>query len=71
MWNFFPGGGQYFSRTLADQGPMMKLAGTSGWREFVLPFDATAPPAPTRLVVNVVLQGRGSVYLGPLELSDQ
>jgi hypothetical protein len=71
MWNYFPGGGQYFSRTLADAGPMMKLQGSSGWRTFVLPFDATGAPPPTRLVVNVVLPGRGTVYLGSLELSDE
>lgn len=71
MWNYFPGGGQYFSRTLAEQGPMMKLKGTSGWRPFVLPFDATGAPPPLRLVVNVVLQGRGIVYLGPLELTEE
>ena len=71
MWNYFPGGGQYFSRTLAEQGPMGKLHGTSGWRSFVLPFDATGSPPPTRLVVNVVLQGRGTVYLGPMELSEE
>lgn len=71
LWNYFPNGGQYFSRTLADQGPMGRLQGTSGWREFVLPFDATGAPPPTRLVMNVVLQGRGTVYLGPLQLSDE
>jgi hypothetical protein len=71
MWNHFPDGGQYFSRTLAEQGPMMKLHATSGWRSFVLPFDATGAPAPSRLVVNVVLPGRGVVYLGPLELSEE
>jgi hypothetical protein len=49
---------------------MMKLHGTSGWRSFVLPFDATGAPPPTRLVMNVVLQGRGNVYLGSLELSE-
>jgi hypothetical protein len=69
LWNYFPSGA-YFSRTLAEQGPMMKLQGSSGWRAFVLPFDATGAPAPTRLVVNVVLQGRGTVYLGPMELSE-
>jgi hypothetical protein len=71
MWNYFPGGRQYFSRTLADQGPMMKIQGTSGWRSFVLPFDATGAPQPTRLVVNVFLPSRGSVYLGPLELREE
>jgi hypothetical protein len=70
MWSHFPDGGQYFSRTLADAGPMMKLQGTSGWRQFTLPFDATGAPPPTRLVINVVLPGRGVVYLGPLRLVD-
>jgi hypothetical protein len=70
LWNHFPGGGQYFSRTLGDAGPMMKLHGTSGWREFTLPFDATGAPPPVRLVFNVVLPGRGVVYLGPLKLAD-
>jgi hypothetical protein len=69
MWNHFPNG-EYFSRTLADAGPMMKLQGSSGWRQFTLPFDATGAPPPTRLVVNVVLPGRGVVYLGPLQLID-
>ena len=70
MWNHFPDGSQYLSRTLADNGPMMKLHGTSPWRPFVLPFDASGAPTPTRLVFNVVLEGRGVVYLGPLELTD-
>lgn len=69
MWNHFPGGGQYFSRTLGETGPMMKLQGSSGWRKFTLPFDASgAPGPPTRLVINVALQGHGVVHLGPLTL---
>lgn len=70
LWNHFPDGSQYFSRTLAESGPMMKLQGTSGWRSFTLPFDATGAPPPARLVVNVVLPGRGVVYLGPLKLTE-
>jgi len=70
MWSHFPNGGHYFTRTLADAGPMMKLQGSSGWRQFTLPFDATGAPPPTRLVVNLVLPGRGVVYLGPLQLVD-
>jgi hypothetical protein len=49
---------------------MRKLQGSSGWRQFTLPFDATGAPPPIRLVVNVVLPGRGVVYLGPLQLVD-
>jgi hypothetical protein len=69
MWNLFPNGGRFFSRSLAQEGPMQSLHGSSGWRPFVLPFfnDAGAPP-PSRLEVNVFLPGRGSVFLGPLEL---
>jgi hypothetical protein len=70
LWNYFPDGSQYFSRTLAESGPMMRLQGTSGWRAFTLPFDATGAPPPTRLVFNVVLAGKGVVYLGPLHLAD-
>lgn len=68
MWSHFPDGARYFSRTLADVGTMMKLQGSSGWRTFTLPFDATGAPPPTRLVVNVALPGRGAIYLGPLQL---
>ena len=70
LWNHFPDGSQYFTRTLGDAGPMMKLEGTSGWRAFTLPFDSTGAPPPTRLVLNVVLPGRGVVYLGPVRLTD-
>jgi hypothetical protein len=71
MWSYFPGRGQYFTRTLVDEGPMMKLRGTAGWRAFALPFDASGAPPPMRLVVNVVLEGRGTVYLSELTLRDQ
>jgi hypothetical protein len=69
LWNHFPDGSRYFSRTLGETGPMQKLTGSSGWRSFALPFDATGAPAPSRLVVNVVLGGRGRVELGPLTLT--
>ena len=68
LWSYFPDGSQFFSRTLGEMGPMMKLHGTSGWRSFALPFDATGAPHPTRLVMNVVLPAGGTVYLGPLRL---
>jgi len=72
LWNHFPDGSQYFSRTLGDGGAMQKLTGSSGWRTFTLPFDATgAASAPSRLVLNVVLPGRGRVELGPLKLVTQ
>ncbi len=69
MWNHFPDGSRYFSRTLGAAGPMKSLKGSSDWRPFVLPFyNKEGGPAPAKLVLNVVLPGRGTVYLGPLRL---
>jgi hypothetical protein len=67
MWTHFPDGSQYFSRTLAERGPLAKLEGTSPERQFVLPFQSKADmPPPTRLVLNVVLPGIGRVVLRDL-----
>jgi len=69
LLNYFPDGGPYFSRTLMDAGPMQKLQGTSVWRAFELPFTLTdSPLRPTKLELNVVLPGRGTVCLSPLRL---
>ena len=71
LWNYFPDG----AVLLADAGrprPHDEAAWhLRVWRTFVLPFDATGAGAPTRLVVNVVLQGRGTVYLGPMEFREE
>ncbi len=65
----FPGGGWYFSRSLAAAGPLRALQGTSGWYTFVLPFDARqAPSKPERLDFNVVLPEGGTVYLRNLSV---
>lgn len=69
MWSFFPDGGFYFSRTLGEIGPMRHLEGSSDWRLFTLPFFIGEDPRrPQKLVLNVVLPGRGTVWLGPLHL---
>lgn len=71
MWNHF-GEAAYFSRTMGDTGPMGKLRGTSDWRPFILPFNATGTKSrPTKLVVNVHLPAKGVVYLrSPLKLAE-
>jgi hypothetical protein len=67
MWSYFPDGGQYFSRTLGESGPMGKLSGSSLARPFVLPFFLNGSPArPSRLVVNVVLPAQGHVRVSEL-----
>jgi hypothetical protein len=75
MWNYFPPDkpalpeGQYFSRTLGDSGEMGKISGTADWRPFSLPFNRTgASGSPTKLQINLILPGRGTVYLGPMKL---
>ncbi|HEY1789501.1 MAG TPA: hypothetical protein VGJ73_15190 [Verrucomicrobiae bacterium] len=75
MWSYFPPShpgmpeGQYFSRTLGDSGEMGKISGTCDWRGFTLPFDPTgASGPPTRLEINLVLPGHGTVYLTPVKL---
>src|SRR3954469_8826451 len=69
MWNHFGGGVSAFSRTLADGGPLGRLRGTSTWRAFSLPFNATGVEgSPKRLEVNLQLPGSGTVYLRSLKL---
>jgi hypothetical protein len=68
MWNYLPDGA-FFSRALADGGPMGRLDGSSGWRAFVLPFfNREGGPPPDRLEFNLVLTGSGTVEIGPVEL---
>jgi hypothetical protein len=69
MWSHFGETAAYFSRTLGLTGPMAKLTGTSEWRTFTLPFNAKGSSSrPSKLVVNVYLPGKGSVFLGNLRL---
>ena len=61
MWSTFAQSGSFFSKT--------SLTGSSPWRSFALPFDATGATGPPHtLVVNLVLPGRGTVHVGPLRL---
>ncbi len=65
----FANGGEYFSRSLAESGPLQYLEGSSDWRRFTLPFSSDRTNGyPVRIVVNVVLAGEGTVYLSPIRL---
>ncbi len=58
-----------FTRTLASSGRLGRISGSSDWRAFELPMDGTdATGALTRLEVNLVLPGPGTVHVGPLTL---
>jgi hypothetical protein len=75
LWNEFHGPGPmvqkttYFSRTLADSGPLQKITGSSDWRAVWIPFDAAASKSPIAgLELDLVLAGSGTVDLSDLEL---
>ena len=70
MWSHFPDGSAYFTRTLDKSGPMGVLHGKSEWREFRLPFLSEPGKTPSKLVVNVVMPGGGTVWLGPAKLTE-
>ncbi len=55
LLNDFGDQGTYFTRTLADDGPMKKLDGTSDWRDFELPFHAQPGMVPKRLTLKAFL----------------
>jgi hypothetical protein len=62
-WNSVAGG-EYFSRDF--------ITGSSDWRDFVLPFDASgAGGPPQRIVLNVAFAGKGTVELDQIEVLDQ
>jgi hypothetical protein len=69
MWSFFPDSGRYFTQTLADNGPMGTITGSSGWREVILPFYSKPGMLPNKLTVSLVLPGAGKVFLTQLELT--
>jgi len=69
MWSHFADGSRFFTRTLADAGPLGCLEGSCDWRFFSLPFTVTQGDVrPVKLVVNVVLPGKGTVHLSALRL---
>ena len=65
MWSVFGDGSRYFTRTLAEAGPLRAIHGSTPWRAFALPFDADGA-RPVRLEVALVLPSRGTVWVGPL-----
>lgn len=74
LMNHFADGAAYFTRSLAESGPMARLSGTSEWRPFVLPFSVANPNGsssglrPEKLELSVALPGSGSVTLRAIEL---
>jgi hypothetical protein len=69
MWTILPDGRRFFTRTLAEGGPLQKITGTSAWRIFSLPFSLSGEsPKHVALEVNAFLPGPGTIELGPLRI---
>ncbi len=70
MWSHFGSEGSFFSRTLANSGPLRSLRGDSPARAFTLPFDTgDSGLVPDRIELNIVLPGPGSVTVSDLHWS--
>lgn len=70
MNNDFGAEGVYFTKSLADSGPLAKISGSSGWRPFILPFHANKGRqasgeflAPGEVTLSLHLPGAGSVSI--------
>ncbi len=76
MWSYFPPAGpgqpegRDFSRIRIDSSEPGQTRGASDWHPFSIPFNSMGVSTPPdRLQINLLLGGRGTVYLGPLRLT--
>lgn len=63
MWTCFSQDRCYFTRGLADAGPMASLQGDSEIRDYELPFQNSGKEEAVRLIINLVLDGPGEVWI--------
>lgn len=63
MWCHFPGRGEYFSRGL-----QYALAGTNEWLTVETPFFLQKGENPDNIKLNVVVNGRGKVWIDDIRL---
>jgi len=64
-----PTGGPYYTRTVAEGGPLQYLTGTSYPRDIELPFNlGPKDPKPIKIELNVFAPGKGTIYIGPMRL---
>lgn len=73
--NHFGSMGTFFTKSLAQRGPLGKISGSSDWRPFVLPFyansgdqaDGTAP-LPEKLSLSLFLPASGTVSISSVKV---
>lgn len=65
MWVHFPGpkGGSYFSRGLDNQ-----LTNQKDWKDFGTPFFLKKDQTPDKATLNLVINGKGSVWVKDVKL---
>jgi hypothetical protein len=63
MWCRLPGRGEFFSRGL-DQ----PVSGTTDWSSFQVPFRLRKDQRPDLVKLNVVVEGRGKLWVKDVEL---
>lgn len=69
MWTVLEDGSRYFTRTLADSGPLAYMTGSSVDRPASLPFElGQGGPAPASLEINLVTEGSGRFWIADLTL---
>ncbi|MFO0948131.1 MAG: hypothetical protein U1D30_19795 [Planctomycetota bacterium] len=69
MLSVFATRGTFFSRTLAQVGPMMSITGTSDWREIEIPFMSEPDLLPEKISAAFVMPGQGKVWFTPMSIS--
>ncbi len=63
MWCSFPGKGEFFSRGL-----LQPLTGTVDWTALETPFFLKEGENPDNIKLNVVIDGRGTVWIDDIKL---
>ena len=63
MWCCFPGKGEFFSKGL-----LQPLAGTVDWVTLEAPFLLKESEKPDNIKLNLVIDGRGTVWIDDIRL---
>ena len=64
MWCHFPGLGEAFSRGLDNV-----VTGSNDWATYQTPFFLKAGERPDRIRLNLVVEGKGKVFIKDIQLS--
>lgn len=63
MWSRLPGRGEFFSKGLQQ-----KASGTTDWASYEIPFSLKKGQQPDLIKLNLVVEGKGKVWLKDVQL---